>query len=86
MSARSRAASWAQKRAIANPFQAETPTSPPKESWNLANTFHQGFVARHDQRGADRGPASRDRCLRQLLADVALEAHGFRKHQLAAAP
>ncbi len=31
MSARSRAASWAQKRAIANPFQAEIPTSPPND-------------------------------------------------------
>src|SRR5438105_8544408 len=32
MSARSRAASWAQKRAIANPFQQEIPTSPPNVS------------------------------------------------------
>ena len=32
MSARSRAASWAQKRAIANPFQLEIPTSPPKDA------------------------------------------------------
>src|SRR5215207_10170452 len=32
MSARSRAASWAQKRAIANPFHAEMPTSPPNVS------------------------------------------------------
>src|SRR6266581_3746963 len=32
ISARSLAASWAQKRAIANPFQAEMPTSPPKDS------------------------------------------------------
>src|SRR5258705_4661742 len=31
MSARSLAASWAQKRAIANPFRVETPTSPPKD-------------------------------------------------------
>ncbi len=31
MSARSLAASWAQKRAIANPFQQEIPTSPPNE-------------------------------------------------------
>ena len=32
MSARSRAASWAQKRAIANPFHAEIPTSPTNRS------------------------------------------------------
>ena len=34
MSARSRAASWAQKRAIANPFQEDKPTSPPNTSDN----------------------------------------------------
>ena len=61
MSARSRAASWAQKRAIANPFQAEMPTSPPNESCGLANALHQGLVARHDQRGADGDAAVGDR-------------------------
>ena len=34
MSARSLAASWAQKRAIANPFHVEIPTSPPNEFAN----------------------------------------------------
>ena len=32
MSARKRAASWAQNRAIAKPFQAEIPTSPENDS------------------------------------------------------
>ena len=85
MSARSFAASCAQKRAIAKPFQAEMPTSPPKRLRGLANPRHQRLVARHDQRGADGDAALRDRRAGELFADVAVEPHGFREHQPAAA-
>ena len=49
MSVRSRAASWAQKRAIAKPFQVEMPTSPPK-----CRTAH-GYVRPAPRRRARSG-------------------------------
>ena len=66
MSARSRAASWAQKRAIANPFQAEIPTSPPNDLRRFADPLHHGLVAGHDQRGADGDAAFGDGRLRSF--------------------
>ena len=61
------------------------PTSPPNDLRCLANSLHQRLIAGHDQRGADRDAAVGDRRPRQLLADVAVEPDGFRKHQPAAA-
>ncbi len=84
MSARSRAASWAQKRAIANPFHAEIPTSPPNVSDSFADPLHHGLVAGHDQRGADGDAAFGDGGLREFCADIAVEPDGFGKHQPAA--
>jgi hypothetical protein len=81
MSARSRAASWAQKRTIANPGDADLAAG---RFRCFADPLHQRLVARHDQRRADRYAAISDRRPRQLLADVTVEPDGFSKHQLPA--
>ena len=79
MSARSRAASWAQKRAIANPFQAEMPTSPPKQFGGLADPLDQRLVAGHDQRRADGDAAFGNRRPRELLRRYRRRAGWFRQ-------
>ena len=48
----------------------------------LTNPLDQRLVARHDQRGADRDAAVGDGRPRQLIADVAVEPDGLRKHEL----
>ena len=85
MSARSRAASWAQKRAIANPFQAEMPTSPPNDS--EASRIRSTSASSPGTISAVpiATPPLAIARPRQLFADVAVEPDGFRKHQPAAA-
>ena len=85
ISARSLAASWAQKRAIANPFQLDMPTSPPNEfatsrirSTSASSPGTINAVPMATPPLATAGFA-------KLGADVAVEPHGFGEHQPAAA-
>ena len=85
MSARSRAASWAQKRAIANPFQPEMPTSPPKDADNSrirsTSASSPGTISAVPIADAAFG----DRRAAELFADIAVEPDVFGEHQPAAA-
>src|ERR1700749_1803632 len=86
MSARSLAASCAQKRAIANPFQAVTPTSPP----NLSESSRIRSTSAASPGTINAVPTATapfwDGGRAKLPADVAVEPNGFGKHQPAAAP
>ena len=85
MSARSRAASWAQKRAIANPFHAEMPTSPPNVSdasrIRSTKASSPGTISAVPMATPPFAIAG----LRQFFADIAVEPDGFGKHQPATA-
>ena len=86
MSARRRAASWAQKRAIANPFHAEMAASPPKDdAISLTRSTRASSPGTISAVPIATPPLAIARRV-SFAADVTVEPHSLRKDELAAAP
>ena len=85
MSARRRAASWAQKRAIAKPFHAEIAASPPKdEAISLTRSTSASSPGTISAVPIATPPFATAGCA-ELLADIAFEPHRLGEDQPAAA-